>query len=90
MDEFPVGSTVKYKDGMTLYVKVEDAHPLNYDPDTKYRVDIITDEGLAYSAALTMPFSVAIKVEKRRFYRVEILRESDGSPAAIGNPIWID
>ena len=90
IDEHPVGSTAKYKDGMNLYVKVDDAHPLNYKPDEKYRLDIITDEGIAYSAPLTIPFAAAIKVEKRRFYRVEIVRESDGSPAAIGNPIWLD
>ncbi len=89
VDDNPVGSSVKYKDGMNLYIKAEDAHPINYNPDEKYRIDVYSDEGLAYSAPLKMPFKVAIQVEKRRFYRVEIIRESDGSPAAIGNPIWI-
>lgn len=90
IDECPVGSTIKYKDGMKLYLKIEDTHPLLYKPEEKYRVDIITDKGLAYSAPLTMPFALSVNVEKRRFYRVEIIRERDGSPAAIGNPIWVE
>ena len=90
IDDAPVGSTTKYKDGMKLYLKIEDSHPLLYNPDEKYRVDVFSDKGLAYSAPLTMPFSVAINVRKRRFYRVEIIRDEDGSPASIGNPIWIE
>lgn len=89
LDGNPTGSTVDYREGMTLLVKIEDAHALLFDPNTKYRVDIHSDCGLVYSAPLTMPFSVAVAAQKRRFYRVEVLREEDGSPAAIGNPIWI-
>jgi len=89
IDGNPVGSTIDYADGMTLTVKIEDAHPLLFDPKESYRVDIHTDRGLAFSAPLTMPFAAAVSVENRRFYRVEVLRESDGSPAAIGNPIWL-
>ncbi len=85
----PVGGTVKYEDGARLLVEVNDAHELRFDPNENYRVDIITDKGLAYSAPLaTIPFKIAIKLKNRRFYRVEVLRERDGCPAAIGNPIW--
>jgi hypothetical protein len=52
-------------------------------------VDIHTERGIAYSAPLTPGFAVALPVQKRSFYRVEVLRERDGSPAAIGNPIWL-
>lgn len=89
LDGHPTGSTVAYREGMKLLVKIEDAHALRFDPDTQYRVDIHSDCGVVYSAPLTMPFAVAIEAQKRRFYRVEVLREEDGSPAAIGNPIWI-
>lgn len=90
MDEYPVGASVPYREGMTLQVKVEDVHPLLFDAKETYRVDIHTDEGLAYSAPLKMPFAAAIPVKRRRFYRAEVIRERDGSPAAIGNPIWLD
>lgn len=85
-----VGSSVKYEDGLELSVKVEDVHELMFDRSERYRVHIHTDRGLAYSAPLELPFKVTLKVEQRRFYRVEILRVRDGSPAAIGNPVWVD
>jgi len=85
----PVGSEVEYSDDLELHIKVDDCHPLRYQPDETYRVDVISSRGLAYSAPLTVPFSLALKVQRRKFYRVEIIRESDGSPAAIGNPIWV-
>ncbi len=85
----PVGGTAVYGDGLELLVRIDDLHPLRFDASESYRVDVISDVGLAYSAPLTPNFAVGLKVEKRRFYRVEVLRESDGSPMAIGNPIWL-
>ncbi len=85
----PMGGEIVYRDGLRLLVKIDDAHPLKYDPDEAYRVDVITNQGLAYTAPLTLPFSLCLPVEERKLYRVEILRERDGSPAAIGNPIWL-
>lgn len=90
IDSNPVGSTAPYKDGMILYIKVEDVHTFRFDRDEKYRLDVITDKGLAYSEALEMPYKLALKVEKRKFYRTVIIRESDGAPVAIGNPIWLE
>jgi len=86
----PVGSTVKYEDGMILTVKVGDGHSQRFDKNEFYRVDIITDKGIAYSAPYREGFAAAIEVQNRKFYRVEVLRQRDGSPAAIGNPIWLD
>ncbi len=86
----PVGATVIYTEGMTLDLRIDDAHPLLFDPDEAYRVDIHTDRGLACSAPLTLPFALSIEAQPRRFYRAEVIRERDGSPAAIGNPIWIE
>ena len=86
----PMGGTIPYADDLTLCLRVADGHPLRFGDPAEYRVDIFSDEGLAYSAPLTaLPFTCAIKAENRRFYRVEVIREEDGSPAAIGNPIWI-
>ncbi|MBE6689422.1 MAG: hypothetical protein E7588_09170 [Ruminococcaceae bacterium] len=84
-----VGATAKYEDGMELQLKVDDFHS-SFDVAGNYRVDIITDKGIAYSAPLTPDFAVSLKVKKRAFYRAEILRECDGAPMAIGNPIWLD
>ena len=86
----PMGGTIPYSDDLTLCLRVADGHPLRFGDAADYRVDIFSDEGLACSVPLTsLPFTCAIKAQKRRFYRVEVIREADGSPAAIGNPIWI-
>ncbi len=85
----PVGGEAVYSEGQRLLLKIDDAHPLRYDPNEAYRVDVISGRGLAFSAPLTMPFSLCLQVEQRKFYRVEVIRERDGSPAAIGNPIWM-
>ena len=90
LDEHPTGAIVPYKRGRKLHVKIEDTHELLYDPARKYRVDIHTDRGIAYSAPLTLPFAVTLNARKRKFYRVEVLRDDDGGPAAIGNPIFIE
>ena len=86
----PVGSVVPWREGMTIEIGVDDIHPTLFDPAEAYRVDVLTDEGLAYSAPLTLPFRAALSVQKRRFYRAEVILERDGSPAAIGNPIWLE
>ena len=87
----PVGSTVKYEDGMELLIKVDDPHPLIYKKDEAHRVDVLSDKGLVCSIPLVNDKAeVAIKAEKRRFYRAVVIRECDGSPAAIGNPIWLE
>ncbi len=86
----PVGGEITYRDGLKLLLKVDDVHPLRYDANEAYRVDIISGRGLAYSAPLTVPFALSLDVEERKFYRVDIIRERDGSPAAIGNPIWVN
>ena len=87
----PVGSTIEYKDGMELLIKVDDPHPLVYKKDEAHRLDVLSDKGLVCSIPLVNhKAEVAIKAEKRRFYRAVVIRESDGAPAAIGNPIWVE
>lgn len=86
----PMGGTIPYADDLTLCLRVADGHPDRFGDPADYRVDIFSDEGLAYSVPLTaLPFTCAIKAQNRRFYRAEVIRTADGSPAAIGNPIWI-
>lgn len=89
IDAHPVGSTISYTPGSRLYLKLEDAHPAHYDEKETYRLEIITDRGIAYSSSISLPFRTAIEVQERKFYRAVIIRESDGAPAAIGNPIWL-
>ena len=90
IDDNPVGSSAKYKDGMKLYIKVEDVHTFRFDRDETYRIDVLSDEGIVYSSVIELPFKVAMEVKDRKFYRAVIIRESDGAPVAIGNPIWLD
>ena len=85
-----MGGTIPYADDLTLCVRIADGHPIHFGDPADYRMDIHSDEGLAYSVSLnTLPFICAIQVQNRRFYRVEVIRMEDGTPAAIGNPIGI-
>ncbi len=90
IDENPVGSTVKYSDSKTLYIKIDDAHEQRFDKNEKYRIDVISDRGIAYSSEIKIPFAVALEIQDRRFYRAVVVKEADGEPAAIGNPIWLE
>ena len=86
----PMGSTAKYEEGMKLYIKIDDVHPARFDKDDTYRIDIMSDKGLAYSEKITVPYKIALNVEDRRFYRAVVIRESDGAPVGISNPIWLE
>ena len=90
IDDCPVGSTTSYAPGKQLLIKVEDIHPTHLKENESYRLEVITDRGIAYSGTMKIPFKLALEVEDRKFYRVMIIRESDGAPAAIGNPIWLE
>ncbi|MBQ2945535.1 MAG: hypothetical protein IJD95_03090 [Clostridia bacterium] len=91
MDGNVMGKTVKYKDGMKLYIKIDDVHSCRFDKESDYRLEIVTDKGVAYAERITVPYKVALEVEaNRRFYRAVVIKESDGGPAAIGNAIWIE
>lgn len=86
----PMGGTIPYADDLILCLRIADGHPLRFGDPSRYRADIFSDEGLAYSVPLTtLPFTCAIKAQNRRFYRAEVVSIEDGAPAAIGNPIWI-
>ena len=90
IDQYPVGAVVKYRPGRQLQISLEDIHPAHARAAERYRLDVLTDRGMAYSGEFQLPFRVALEVQDRRFYRVVVIRCSDGVPAAIGNPIWLE
>lgn len=87
----PMGSVAVYQPGQTLLIRVGDYHD-SWKTDAVYRLNVFTDKGLAYATEFigAADLQVALPVQKRRFYRVEITCESDGHTAALGNPIWLD
>lgn len=89
IDDTAMGGTVLYTPGQTLCIRVDDGHPDRWDENESYRLDVLTDKGLACSMPLTLPFATALQVQERNFYRAVVIRESDGAPVAIGNPIWL-
>ncbi len=87
----PMGSSTAYVPGQTLLVSVDGFHPAHWQPDTVYCLKVFTDEGLAYAREFAAaPQKLALPVQKRGYYRVEITNESDGDLVALTNPIWID
>ena len=91
LDDAPMGSTVAFKDGAKLMIKVGDAHPICYKGDEAHRLDVLSDQGLVCSVpVIDGKAEVCIEAQKRRFYRAVVIRETDGAPAAIGNPIWME
>ena len=89
IDDTAMGGTAAYAPGQTLCIRVDDGHPDRWDENESYRLEVLTDKGLACSMPLTLPFAAALQVQERNFYRAVVIRESDGAPVAIGNPIWL-
>ncbi len=91
IDKAPMGSTVKYNQASILRVKIEDFHFAHKQENATYSLCIYTDKGLAFARYFTSsPQSVALKIKKRAYYRVEIVNETLGELVALSNPIWID
>ena len=86
----PMGSVIKYRPHMQLQIRLGDIHPAHDQAGERYRLDVLTDRGMAYSGEFRLPFRVALQVQDRKFYRAVVIRCSDGTPAAIGNPIWLE
>jgi len=87
-----MGSSLPYRDGMTLTVQLDDFYEAAYLPDTVYCLKVYTDRGLAYASEFNgkMPQALVLPVYKRKYYRVEVTNESDGCVIGISNPIWLD
>lgn len=92
IDGHPMGSELVYRDGMQLTVRVGDFFAPALKKDTAYELRVYTDAGLAYASLFdgTAPQTLALAVQKRRYYRVEIADLTHGYRVAVGNPIWLD
>ena len=85
-----MGGTTSFA-GQRLGLSVGDFHESLYDPTHTYRVDIVTDKGVAYSQEIscTDTFYYAMDVDAdAMYYYVEIFDVTENSRIAIGNPIW--
>lgn len=91
IDDVPMGATTTFREGAKLMVKVGDAHPICYKKNEPHRLDVLSDRGLVCSVPVVDgKAEVCIEAQNRRFYRAVVIREPDGAPAAIGNPIWME
>ena len=75
-----------------MNIQVGDWYEPSFRPDTVYAVKVYTDQGLAYASEFDgrEVQNLALTVQKRKYYRVEVTNESDGYVVGISNPIWID
>lgn len=89
---YPMGAEISYEEGMVLYLRLDDFYEFAWQDNTAYELRIYTDRGLVFSALYNglYPQSLALKVEKRDFYRAEVFDLTHGYRIAVGNPIWLD
>ena len=86
-----MGGVATYEEGQTLLVKVQDFHQDRIRENTVYSARVYTDQGLAWVREFDgKALQVALPVQKRMYYRVEIYNETDDHIEALGNPIWLD
>ncbi|MBQ7399435.1 MAG: hypothetical protein IJW06_03100 [Clostridia bacterium] len=92
IDDSPMGSEISFVDGMVLNVRVGDFYKCEICDDGKYEIRIFTDKGLAYASAYNgqLTQNIALKVQDRAFYRVEIFDLKQGFVISHSNPIWLD
>ena len=90
IDGTPMGSSVKLTDASTLYIKTDRFHPAYIKEGDRFKLTVYTDKGVAYETYFDgSPLSVALKVQDRMYYRVEIT-DDDNTYIAISNPVWLD
>ena len=91
IDDTPMGSDTDFAEGRILRIRTDRFHEAHLQEDTVYCLKVYTDRGLAYAREFAgEPQSLALKVEDRGFYRVEITNESDHALVALSNPIWLN
>ena len=88
----PMGGVAVYAPGQLLLLKVAGFHPAHALKDTVFCLRAYTDQGLAYAKEFTCDQvqALALPVQRRQYYRVEITNESDNCLVALSNPIWLD
>ncbi len=87
-----MGSSLPYREGLTLAIKLDDYYTPTMLEDTVYCLKVYTDRGLAYASEFDgkQPQALTLPVLDRKYYRVEVTNESDGHFVSISNPIWLD
>ena len=83
------GGTCSPEDiGKPLLFSAGDLH-MSVPAGHEYRLDILTDRGVAYSETGSFPFSGAIETKPGRlFYRVEVYDLTDDRIFALSNPVY--
>ena len=95
----PMGSYVDFAEGQKLVVNIGKFHSSEFTTNAnhKYRVDVVTDQGVTYSQKLDVSQDVttptngtfALPVDDNsKYYRVEVYDTTSGKLVALGNPIW--
>lgn len=92
VDGKPIGSELAWREGMILEIRLDDFYRHEWKPETAYRVRVISDRGVAYESTYNgkLPQTLALRAEKRKFYRVEIFDLTHGYIVGHSNPIWLD
>lgn len=87
-----MGSSLPYREGLTLAIQLDDYYKATMLDDTVYCLKVYTERGLAYASEFSgkQPQHLSIPVKDRKYYRVEVTNESDGSIVSVSNPIWLD
>ena len=83
---------IEYKDGMKLTLRVGDFFRHTLREDTAYELQVITDQGVAYSSMFNgkLPQALSLEVQKRKFYRVVVNDLTHAWRVCVSNPIWLD
>ena len=89
-----MGDTTDFAD-QRLVIEVGGFHKYVNENDHYYRVDVISDQGIVYSQAITNTecnaggVTIALDAdENAKFYRVEVVDLSLKKVISYGNPIW--
>ncbi len=92
IDGNPMGSELEYRDGMELTLRLGDFFKYQWKENTAYELRIYSDKGLVYKSIYNgaKPQQIALKCQKRAFYRAEVFDLTHGYRVAVGNPIWLD
>ncbi len=92
VDGQPMGSELAYRDGQVLKIRVGDFFAPVLRDNTAYELRVYSDKGLVYSSLFDgkEPQYLAVRAQKRAFYRVEVLDLVGHRRIAAGNPIWLD
>ncbi len=87
----PMGSRIAYRDGMKLTLRVGDLFSAQKEMNHVYELRVYTDKGLAYASMFDgSEQALALEVQKRRYYRAEVVDLTGEYRVAVSNPIWLD